>query len=174
MAASNRTEASFFTATILEWKQLLKPDKYKDIIIDSLAYLVNSKRVVLYGFVIMNNHLHLVWSLSEGQSQEKVQQSFLKFTAQRIKADQLQHHPKVLEHFRVDAADRKYQFWERNPLSVFLWNEAVLLQKLHYIHQNPVRAGLSSSTADYHYSSASFYESDSQQFAFLTRFDRHS
>jgi hypothetical protein len=26
----------FFTATILEWKRLLKPDKYKDIIV--LAY----------------------------------------------------------------------------------------------------------------------------------------
>jgi putative transposase len=174
MAASNRVEATFFTATILEWKQLLKQDKYKDIIVDSLAYLVNSKRVVVYGFVIMNNHLHLIWGLHEGQSQEKVQQSFLKYTAQQIKADLIVHHPKVLAHFKVDAADRKYQFWERNPLSVFLWNEAVLLQKLHYIHENPVRAGVVSCAADYHYSSASYYDKGTTRFPFLTRYDRYA
>lgn len=28
----------FFTATCLEWKSLLKPDKYKDMIIDSLCF----------------------------------------------------------------------------------------------------------------------------------------
>jgi putative transposase len=42
----------FFTATILEWKQLLKQDKYKNIIIDSLRFLVLEKRITLYAFVI--------------------------------------------------------------------------------------------------------------------------
>jgi hypothetical protein len=37
----------FFTATNLEWKKLLKPDKYKDIIIESLRFLVNEKRIIL-------------------------------------------------------------------------------------------------------------------------------
>jgi putative transposase len=35
----------FFTATILEWKKLLKPEKYKDIIISSLQFLVENNRV---------------------------------------------------------------------------------------------------------------------------------
>ena len=30
----------YFTATNLEWKKLLQPDKYKDIIIDSFRFLV--------------------------------------------------------------------------------------------------------------------------------------
>jgi hypothetical protein len=30
----------FFTATILEWKPLLKPDKYKQLVLDSLRFLV--------------------------------------------------------------------------------------------------------------------------------------
>jgi hypothetical protein len=66
MAAFNRIEASFFTATILEWKHLLKQDKYKDIVVDSISYLVKCKRVEAYGVVIMNNHLHLIWNLAEG------------------------------------------------------------------------------------------------------------
>jgi REP element-mobilizing transposase RayT len=49
----------FFTATILEWKHLLKPDKYKDFITESLSFRVNEKQVFVYGFVIMPNHIHL-------------------------------------------------------------------------------------------------------------------
>ena len=50
--------AYFFTATIKEWKHLLKPDKYKEIIVDSLRFLVAEKRVRVCGFVIMPNHIH--------------------------------------------------------------------------------------------------------------------
>ena len=53
----------FFTATILEWKKLLTPDKYKDIIIHSLTFLVNNNRMFIYGFVIMPNHIHLIWQM---------------------------------------------------------------------------------------------------------------
>jgi putative transposase len=44
-----------------------------------------------------------------GNKREQVQRDFLKFTAQQIKSDLSLHHPKVLEHFYVNAADRKYQ-----------------------------------------------------------------
>ena len=53
----------FFTATILEWKHLLANDTYKDIIISSLKFLVNDGRVIIYGFVIMPNHIHLIWQI---------------------------------------------------------------------------------------------------------------
>ncbi len=46
----------FFTATNLEWKKLLKPDKYKDIVISSMKFLVKDKRVKIFSFVIMQNH----------------------------------------------------------------------------------------------------------------------
>lgn len=48
----------FFTATNLEWKRLLKPDKYKEIIIESFQFFVKDKRIKLYAFVIMENHIH--------------------------------------------------------------------------------------------------------------------
>lgn len=46
----------FFTATILEWKHLLKPDKYKQLILDSFQFLVKNGRVKVYGFAVMINH----------------------------------------------------------------------------------------------------------------------
>lgn len=120
----------FFTATILEWKHLLKPDKYKQIILDSLRFLVEQKRVKVYGFVIMINHIHIIWHIQAKHKRENVQRDFLKYTAQQIKSDLEKHHPKVLSVFLVNAKDRKYQIWERNPLSVDIWSREVLWQKL--------------------------------------------
>lgn len=40
----------FFTATILDWKKLLEPEKYKQIIVDSLAFLVKENRVKVFAF----------------------------------------------------------------------------------------------------------------------------
>jgi hypothetical protein len=50
----------FLTATNLEWKKLLQQDKYKDIIVRSMRFLAKQNRVLIYGFVIMPNHLHLI------------------------------------------------------------------------------------------------------------------
>ncbi|MBF9254227.1 transposase [Pontibacter sp. 172403-2] len=75
---------AFFTATILDWKHLLKPDKYKDIILSSLRFLVENERVQVYGFVIMPNHIHLLWKMEESHKWEDVQRDFLKYTAQQI------------------------------------------------------------------------------------------
>ena len=75
----------FFTATILEWKHLLANDIFKHIIISSLQFLVKDGRVVLYGFVLMPNHIHLIWQIQDTHERASVQQSFLKYTAQQIK-----------------------------------------------------------------------------------------
>ena len=65
---------------------------------------------------------------------------------------------RLLEEFRVSAKDRTFQIWERNSLSIDLYNEEVYLQKENYIHYNPVKAGLCSLPEEYHYSSARYYE----------------
>ena len=51
---------NYFTDTNLKWKKLLQPDKYKDIVISSMKFLVQDKRVKIFSFVIMDNHLHLI------------------------------------------------------------------------------------------------------------------
>lgn len=103
-------------------------------------------------------------------TREQVQRDFLKFTAQAIKFDLIKNHPEVLSQFSVKAKDRQFQFWERNALSVDIWNEAVVVQKLTYIHDNPVKAGLVASPSEYKYSSAAFYETGIDPFGFLTSY----
>jgi len=158
----------FFTATNLEWKKLLKPDKYKYIVIDSLRFMVKEKRIILYAFVIMDNHMHLIWQMQAGIKPADVRRDFLKYTAQKIKTDLQKNHPKVLSLFKVKSKDRQYQFWERNALSIELSTAKVFAQKLNYIHNNPVKAGLCTLPEEYRFSSASLYELNKTEWEFLT------
>ena len=165
-----RYDISFFTATILEWKYLLTEDCYKDIIISSLQFLTREKRIHLNGYVIMDNHLHLLWQMIYPNTAEKVQQSFLKYTAQMILKDLRNRNRELLQDFYVGASDRIHQIWERNPLSVPLWNESVVKEKLNYIHNNPVRAGLCIYPHEYKYSSAAFYDGEEDIFDIVTTY----
>jgi len=160
----------FFTATILEWKGLLKPAKYKQVIVNSLTFLVQNSKAHIFAFVIMDNHIHLIWQAMPGYKPTAIQHSFLKFTAQQIKFDLQKSHPAVLSKFKVNGKDREYQFWERNALGIELFNEDVFGQKLHYIHYNPVKVGLCKLPEDYKYSSARFYETGIDDFGFITHY----
>ena len=161
----------FFTATILNWVHLLSEDKYKEIIITSLAYLAKNDRVTIYGFVIMPNHIHIIWSMNEEGTKSAVQRDFLKYTSQQIKYDLTQTKPDLLnDKFYVGAVDRKYQLWERRPLSIELYSLKVFTQKLNYIHANPIQSkwNLADQPQDYLYSSAAFYMVNDNRFSFLT------
>jgi REP element-mobilizing transposase RayT len=162
------TYIEFLTITILEWKRLLQPTKYKELIIESLAYFVKEKRAKIFAFCIMDNHIHLIWQAEDGYTSRDNQHSFTKYTAQKIKYDLSKNHPKVLALFRADAKDRMYQFWERNALAVILYNEPILIQKLNYIHENPVKAGLCNLPEEYFFSSASFYVDGDLKYSFLS------
>src|SRR5690606_27270918 len=166
------TKIGFYTTTILEWKNLLRPDKYKQIVINSLQFLSNERRVRIYGFVIMPNHIHLLWKIEKPRRLATVQRDFTKYTGQMIKFDLKQNHPNVLESFYVGAKDRKYQFWERNSLTKYLDSREMVEQTLDYIHNNPVQGKwmLSEDPQGYKYSSARFYENDEMEFNFLTHY----
>jgi len=127
----------FTTCTVLNWQHLLKDDSYKAIITSSFAFLVKEKTVDILAFVIMPNHFHLVWQIRYPHELGKIRQRLLKYTAQQIKWNLKQTKPDKLQKFRVDKTDRQYQIWKRNPLSVAIYSDQLLQQKINYVHQNP-------------------------------------
>ncbi|MGB2800490.1 MAG: hypothetical protein WBC82_11690 [Dehalococcoidia bacterium] len=54
----------------------------------------------------------------------------------------------------------KYRLWQRGFYDFNIYSEETLFQKLDYIHNDPVRAGLVLSPADYEWSSYRFYISE--------------
>ena len=91
----------FFTATIFKWKQLLKDDAFKDIIISSLKFLHKEGCIVIYGFVVMPNHIHIIWQIQDGYIKEKIQLRFLKYTAQQMKFKMVDENNRMLDEFSL-------------------------------------------------------------------------
>jgi len=164
----------FFTATCLNWQSLLADDLHKDIIVNSMDFLVKEKRVWVYGFVIMPNHIHLLWCKQEAWVEKNIQLMFMRYTAQHIKfAMQKVNHPE-LPNYLSTQGDREYQFWERRPHIATMYNREVAEQKLDYIHNNPVKANLCTFPEDYKYSSAACYKlNDEKSWPFLTHYAEH-
>ena len=163
--------ADFITITCLNWIPLLQEDRFKDIIVESLSFLSLSNRVSIYAFVIMSNHMHLIWQIMGENERQAVQRDFLKFTGQQILKILRNEKSPLQDDLLVNAKDRKYQVWERNSLSIPLWSDKVMWQKLEYIHRNPVKAQLCRHPEEYKYSSASFYFNGEKRWNFLIHCD---
>ena len=54
-------EVFFWTATINNWQHLLSEDRFKEVIIQSLRTLSERGLADIFAFVIMPNHIHLIW-----------------------------------------------------------------------------------------------------------------
>lgn len=158
----------FWTATINNWQQLLLDEKQKDVIISALHYLSTKGLVTVFGFVIMPNHLHLIWRLNKINGKESPKGSFMKFTAHTftkwLKAKN------GIGSYAVNALNKRHEIWQRDALGIEIWSKEVARQKLSYIHFNPVSGKwkLAKDDLDYKYSSARFYETGVDEFGFLS------
>lgn len=163
------TNLYFFTATNFKWKYLLFNDSNKQIIIDSLRFLSKAKRIEVYGFVVMPNHVHFIWQILDPHKPSNVQRDFMKYTAQQILFKLKEENAGLAEELLVNAKDRVFQFWERNALSVELYTPDIIFQKLEYIHNNPAveKWLIVNEPTAYKYSSARFYETGIDEFGFL-------
>lgn len=159
----------FYTATIQGWKHLLQEEKFKTIIIDALKFLVESKKVKVNAFVIMENHIHLIWQALHGYTLKELQTSFKKYTSKQFL--KLLEDDKMIEQYKVNSSDRKHHFWKRNSLGIELFTESAFLQKkFSYIHNNPVAAGLCNYAEEYKFSSAGFYHFGVSEFNFIEHY----
>ena len=87
----------FWTITIKEWMHLLLNDEYKNIIIGSLQWLCNKELIRIYGYVIMPNHLHLLWNQLAMNGKEFPKNSFEKYCSHRFKEKLQNENPGVLK-----------------------------------------------------------------------------
>lgn len=160
----------FYTDTIYNFQHLLADDSLKMVIISSLQYFVKKQMINLYGFVIMPNHIHLLWYLKEQNGKETVAGSFTKFTAHEFKKHLVQ--TGQLHLYRSDKSDRNYQFWKREPLAIAITTENIFLSKLDYIHNNPVKEkwNLCRYPEEYKWSSARFYLEGKDEFGIITHY----
>jgi len=56
----------FVTFAVVEWVDVFTRREYKDILVESLKYCQDQKGLILYGWVIMSNHVHFMASAADG------------------------------------------------------------------------------------------------------------
>ncbi|MCX6302980.1 MAG: transposase [Bacteroidia bacterium] len=156
----------FLTFQIVDWIDIFTRKVYKDIIIDSFKYSIENKGFQIFAYVIMSNHIHLVAQSSIGRLSDNIR-DLKKFTSKRIISTILEVNESrkewLLNRFRFRASQHSrnevYQVWTHENHAMLLYSNEFIREKIEYIHDNPVRAGIVRNPEDYLYSSARNYAS---------------
>lgn len=153
-------EIYFWTITVRNHSHLLHKVENKLIILNSLQWLVQNQFVEIYGYVIMPNHIHLIWQQLKMNGKEFPKNSFAKFTSKSLLSKLENENCNDLKKYEVIAPDRKYNIWQRDPLAIWIYSKEMAIQKLDYTHFNPCQPhwNLCDSPENYGFSSYRFYE----------------
>jgi putative transposase len=117
---------------------LLQTDEMKMIIIGSFQWLVQHELVHIYGYVVMDNHIHVLWEQLKMNGKETPKESFEKFTGHMF-VKKLKPDIKKLEEYATEQKDRNYLFWQRDPLAILITDKKMAGEKLDYMHHNPLQ-----------------------------------
>jgi len=158
-------ENYFITPTITGWVDIFTKSEYCEIILNSLKYCQENKGLVIHAWVIMSSHMHLIVSRNSKPLLSEILRDFKRFTAiEIIKTIQTTNESRkrwILEIFE-SAADNlrridNYKVWQDGNHPLALDSNSMSEQKLEYLHNNPVAAGIVYHQEDYVYSSAVDY-----------------
>ncbi len=161
----NKEGIHFITFAVVNWVDVFTRKEYRDTVLDSIRYCQEAKGLVLYCWCLMSNHIHLVISAKENNTSD-ILRDFKKFTSKQI-IQAIKEHPQesrrewMLHIFETAAEhnsrNKTYQFWQQDNQPKEIFSKTFAMQKLAYIHNNPVMAGIVDKAEDYVYSSARDY-----------------
>jgi len=155
------THLYFVTASVIGWQQLFAQDEYARIPLNSLEWMQQEKRILLFAFVLMPSHLHAILKPESKPIGEIIQQ-FGSFAAHEIlKKLREENRKDLLDVFQLRKRDPRHEhsIWQ-DIQAKNIYSIEFLQQKLEYIHQNPVAKAwkLVKDRADYTFSSAGYYD----------------
>lgn len=154
--------AYFLTFTIVGWIDIFTRKVCCDIVVDSLKYCQRNKSLEIYAYVIMPSHIHFIGRREHGEMSDLIR-DFKSHTAKEIirfvSEDSRESRKEWLLHmFRYHAKyqkqNKEFQVWQKTNHPIELFSNAVIDQKIEYIHLNPVLSGIVTEAASYVYSSA--------------------
>jgi len=165
MDIKNRIEGEvyFVTDTVVDWVDIFTRPIYRHIIIESLEYCQKEKGLIIYAWVLMTNHLHMIAGANGENKISDILRDFKKFTSKKIVQTLLVESGEsrrdwMLNRFEYAGKNDKkitnYKFWQEGNDAQEIFLNDYFNQKLNYIHYNPVKAEFVNREEDYRYSSA--------------------
>jgi putative transposase len=156
---SRDTPALYLTAVAKNRLPIFRTDTIKLITCTALNEARNSGGFSIYAYVIMPDHLHAITDALLTPS--KVLQYINGIISRRV-IDHLKArgHNASLQKLRRESGARghKYSLWEHHSNALPIFSESMFMQKVNYIHQNPVRAELVERAEDYRWSSVRIWK----------------
>lgn len=134
------------------------------MLIENLKYCQENKGLIIYAYVIMSNHIHMLVQ-SQTNDLSDTLRDFKSYTSKKliesIENDTESRKEWMLFMFKRAAIRHKrntvYQFWTHENHAEIIYSDKFISQKIDYIHNNPVRAKIVKHPEDYLYSSARNY-----------------
>jgi putative transposase len=146
--------AYYLTSVAKNRLPVFRSDSLKSIACAALNEARTSGNFLILAYVIMADHLHVI---SDGEKKAAVVLRFINGIISRRVIDYLKsgEHQSSLDKLRRESSERGHQYslWDHHPNVRLLTSESMLMQRVHYTHQNPVRLGLVERAEDYNYSS---------------------
>ena len=147
--------AYYLTSVAKDRLPVFRKDNIKEIVCKAIAEARTSAGFLLFAYVVMPDHLHTI--VGSELKPSKVLQYINGIISRRlIQFLKDEGHQRSLQKLRHEDMRRNYRYslWDHHPNAKLLPNEDIFLQKLRYVHLNPVRAGLVEKAEDYRFSSA--------------------
>lgn len=152
------------TFTVVDWVDVFTRPVYKNIIVDNLNFCIKNKGLGVTAWCLMSNHLHAILTARKGFQLSAVIRDYKKHTSrvivEAIQTETESRREWMLHRFdwvaKSDKRITNYKFWQESNHPIYLdpllperWQ-----QRINYIHNNPVRAGIVQEPEHYLYSSA--------------------
>ena len=147
--------AHFVTCTIVEWLPVFTSAACRDILVRSLEHCRRQKSLKIYGWVILDNHFHGILAAPDLSA---VLRDLKSFTARELLRQlEIEGRDWLLEQLRYRRAAHKpteHQVWQEGSHPQVIADDAMMHQKLEYLHNNPVKRGWVAAPEHWRYSSA--------------------
>jgi putative transposase len=153
----------FVTMTVVYWIDLFIRQEYREIFLDSVRYCQEQKDLVVYAWVIMPSHIHMIVG-SRGKPFSDIFRDLKRHTSQSLHKAIKEHPQESRREWLIWMMERagkkhgnKFQLWQPENHPIILDTNEILDQKLSYIHYNPVESGFVNLPQEWKFSSASDY-----------------
>jgi REP element-mobilizing transposase RayT len=147
--------AYFLTSVAKDRLPIFRTETMKDLACKALDEARTSGSFLVFAYVFMPDHLHVV---TDGKKKGSTILRFINGLIARrcinyLKEKRYLKSLKKLRHAKYRDG-HQYSLWDHHPNIRTLTNEEMLMQRIKYTHENPVRAGLVDRAEDYRFSSA--------------------
>lgn len=169
-----RRQLQFITTSTYRRSRLFDSQRFRWTFVSVLRELRRETRFLLIGWVLMPEHFHLLVRPEPAEAISRFMQELKKRTAQRMIRALAENHDRpwcrtMLDRLQLPPtvhADSRYRAWQRRYFSFNVYTQKKRLEKLSYMHNNPVRRRLVASAEHWPWSSFRFYvRSDSSVLA---------